>query len=214
MSLGARIRRAFGPHERRVAELYRAVFVDLDALAERIALWAEPAEILEIGCGEGALAERLVARFPEAAYLGIDVIPHLGRLYAGPPGRAEFRQVTAEALAEARPGGFDLVVLADVLHHVPPPLRRSVLAAGRDLLAPGGRLVLKDWVRRPTPIHAATWVADVWIGGDRNTRYMTLAEQRALIAESFGPGAILAEAAIRPWRQNLAFLLARPGAAG
>lgn len=209
-SLGATIRRAFGPYEREVSELYRRLFIDLDDLAGRIRDWAAPRSILEIGCGEGALAERLAREFPRADYLGIDIIPHLGRLYDGPSDRVRFRQVDAAVLAGEAPGRFDLVVINDVLHHVPPAARRDLLAAARRLLAPDGHMILKDWVRRPTPIHAACYVADAYVGGDRGVRYMTMDEQRRLIAEGFGPEAVVAEASVAPWRHNHAFLVRNP----
>jgi 2-polyprenyl-6-hydroxyphenyl methylase/3-demethylubiquinone-9 3-methyltransferase len=213
-SIGSTVRRAVGPYEHRVAELYRRMFVDLEDLARCIRGWASPGSILEIGCGEGALAERLVRDFPQASFTGIDIIPHLGRLYRGPSGeRVSFRQITAEDLAEAEPGAFDLVVINDVLHHVPAGSRESLLGAARRLLAPGGRMILKDWVRKATPIHAAVYVADVHIGGDRGVSYMPLDAQRSMISAAFGEGAILGERPIRPWRQNWAFLVGEPGAA-
>ena len=204
-SIGARVRRAFGPYERQVSELYRGIFLSLEDLSRCIREWAEPVAILEIGCGEGALAEILVRDFPNAKYTGIDVIPHLGRLYEGPRSSAEFRQVTAEELSRISPGAYDLVVINDVLHHVQDPLRFGVLAAARDLLTEDGILVFKDWVRRLSPIHVACYVADVYIGGDKNVRYMSLEEQRGLLEECFGKSAIIEERTIAPWSHNQAF---------
>ncbi|MCX7289402.1 MAG: class I SAM-dependent methyltransferase [Rhodobacterales bacterium] len=209
--IGRTIRRALGPYERQASELYRRMFIDLEDMSALVRDWARPARIIEIGCGEGALAERLVRDFPAARYTGIDIIPHLGRMYAGPADRVQFRQVTADDMARDHPFAFDLVVINDVLHHVPPDLRPGILAASRTLLAPGGSLILKDWVRRPTPIHAAVYIADAVIGGDRGVAYMTANEQRRLIADSFGDGAVLMERSVRPWRQNLAFHVRVPG---
>lgn len=211
-SIGSTIRRAFGPYERQVAEAYRRIFIDLDDLAGAIRARLSatpPARILEIGCGEGALAERLVRDWPEARYLGIDIIAHLGRMYAGAEGNVSFRQVTAQDLARQTPGAFDLVVINDVLHHVPEALRPEIVAAARDLLRPGGCLLLKDWARRPTPIHAACYVADRYIGGDATVRYMRLDEQRALIGAAFGAAALVEECTIAPWRHNHAFFVTR-----
>ncbi len=60
MRLGPQIRRLFGPYERQVAEAYKRVFIDLDDFAGRLRLWVpHPARILEVGCGEGAMMERL-----------------------------------------------------------------------------------------------------------------------------------------------------------
>lgn len=63
MALGPRIRGIFGPYERHVAEAYRVLFLDIDALVDRIRQRAPDAkEILEVGCGEGASERRLPQR--------------------------------------------------------------------------------------------------------------------------------------------------------
>lgn len=209
-SVGATIRKALGRYERPVSDAYRGAFVDLEDLAARIRGWSRPARILEIGCGEGAMAELLTRDFPEAEFLGIDIIAHLGRMYEGRRDGVSFRQVEAQVLARELPGRFDLIVLNDVMHHVPDPEREEILKAARQLLAPGGMLVFKDWVRRPSLIHAACYVADAYIGGDRKVRYMDRAEQEAMLVRVFGPRAIRDSATIRPWAQNLAFLVRSP----
>lgn len=206
-SIGASVRRAFGPYERQVSELYRRVFIDLENLADCIHNWSDAKAICEIGCGEGALAERICRDFPDASYLGIDIIPHLGRMFEGD--RAEFRQIDAQDLAEERAGQFDLVIINDVMHHVPGPLRADILEAAKKLLMPGGILIFKDWLRRKTPIHAACYIADVHIGGDKNVAYMAMDEQRDLILSVFGSDAIAAEQSIKPWSQNHAFKIVR-----
>ena len=42
-----------------------------------------PRRILEVGCGEGAVSERLAALYPNAEITAIDITPNVGRLYAG-----------------------------------------------------------------------------------------------------------------------------------
>src|SRR5690606_41393778 len=51
---------------------------------------------------------------------------------------------TIEALAEARPGAFDTVLVADVLYLLARPAWTPFLRASRVLLKPRGRLVLKE----------------------------------------------------------------------
>ncbi|WP_415183008.1 class I SAM-dependent methyltransferase [Phaeovulum sp.] len=207
-SIGRTVRRAFGPYERQVSELYRRFFIDLEDLAACIREWVTPETILEIGCGEGALAERLVRDFPNAHYTGIDIIAHLGRMYDGPADRVSFVQITAEELAKTSDKKYDLIVINDVMHHVPTELRAGILEAAREMLAPGGRLIFKDWVRRRTLPHLAVYVADVHIGGDKGVSYMTKDDQVSLIADCFGEKSILSERPINPWKQNLALLVA------
>jgi 2-polyprenyl-6-hydroxyphenyl methylase/3-demethylubiquinone-9 3-methyltransferase len=204
MAIGPMVRRAFGPFERQVAEAWRALFFNLDDWIGMAAGWAPGARrILELGCGEGYSTERLAALFPQAEILAVDIAANIGRLYAGPRDRVQFRIAYAEDLAKELPGQFDLIVLTDVLHHVPGPLRSSLLAAAHDLLAPGGVLAFKDWERRWSPIHALAYSADRWLTGDRIS-YLTLREARTALAETFGAAALGPTRHIAPWAHNYA----------
>ena len=62
----------------------------------------------------------------------------------GKNANAEFRACTIETLAAERPAAFDCVIVADVLCLIARDTWASFLAAARQLLPPGGRLVLKD----------------------------------------------------------------------
>lgn len=204
MPLGPLVRRAFGPYERQVAEGWRALFVDLDAWIELVWAWAPGARrILELGCGEGYSTERLARRFPEAAITAVDIAQNIGRLFSGQTDRVSFRITHAEALALELPAHFDLIVLADVIHHVPSDARGSLLAAARTLLGPGGVLAFKDWERRWSPIHAMAYASDRWLTGDRIS-YLTLEEARTTLADTFGASAVGPIAHIPPWANNFA----------
>jgi 2-polyprenyl-3-methyl-5-hydroxy-6-metoxy-1,4-benzoquinol methylase len=208
MAIGAFVRRCFGRHERWVSEAYRSIFIDIDAFVDRLTVWAPQAtRILEVGCGEGAVTERLVAAFPGAEITGIDIVPHLGRLYAGRSDRARFVQITVQELAKVEPGSYDLIVLADVLHHVPLGIRAELMAAIRQLLAPHGRFAIKEWERNYSPIYWLGYLSDRWITGDR-IRYLTRQEAHRQIDAAFGSAARIDEARIAPWRTNIATLVA------
>jgi len=90
---------------------------------------AAPARVLEIGCGNGALATAMAA-------LGHDVLGIDPRAPEGDP----FERVTLEDLAD--PGPFDAVVANRSLHHIH-DLAAAVEKIAR-LLAPGGRLLLHE----------------------------------------------------------------------
>jgi SAM-dependent methyltransferase len=207
MAIGALFRSLFGPFEHRVSEAYRSVYVDLDAWAERIQSWKPDASrILEIGCGEGALSERLARIYPNAEIVGIDITPRIGRLYRSPVGKVQFLQTTAQEMALKRPAAFDLVILSDVLHHVPLPIRSDLLRAAKAALASGGVFAFKEWERTWSPIHAFGYASDRWITGDP-VRYMKAGEMREHLSGIFGERAIASEARIKPWRNNIAFLV-------
>ena len=94
-----------------------------------------PARILEVGCGEGELAERL-AREGSAEVIAVDQSPRMVEL-AQKRG-VDARLGRAEAL-EFADASFDCVVAAWMLYHVA-ELDRALSELSR-VLAPGGRLV-------------------------------------------------------------------------
>ena len=206
MPLGPAVRRLFGRHEHRIAELYRAIFIDIDAYARQIGEWVPGARrILEVGCGEGAVTERLARAYPDADILAIDITPRVGRLVRGRRDRVTFAETTVQQVAAEQPGAFDLVILSDVLHHVPSAIRRELLAAVRATIAPGGSLIFKDWERTAAPIHWLCHAGDRWLTGDR-VRYLRKPEAEAMLADAFGRPAVIAQAWVRPWRNNFAML--------
>jgi 2-polyprenyl-3-methyl-5-hydroxy-6-metoxy-1,4-benzoquinol methylase len=207
MSLGPFVRRLCGPYEHQVNEAYRAIYVDLDDFVARIRdARPEARRILEIGCGEGAVTERLAAAYPEAEIVAIDITPRVGRLYRGPEGRVSFQQIAVQDVARARPGQFDLVVLADVLHHAPATLHRELLSSARAALADGGLFVFKEWERDVSPIHAMCYASDRWLTGDR-IRYLSAAEMRDKLDSVFGAQSVEAVAHVAPWKNNIAFMV-------
>lgn len=207
MSLGRFIRGLFGPYERQITAAYRSIYVDIDAYVDGISKWVPSARnILEVGCGEGAVTERLARAYPDATITGIDIDPAAGRLYGGPTDRVRFRACTIEEFAASEPAQFDLIVLADVLHHVPVTLRRPLLDTTRALLAPGGQLAFKEWERTFTPIHWLGYLSDRWITGDRIS-YMKHGEIVGRLRDSFGPASVIDEQRVRPWRNNLSILV-------
>ena len=138
MPIGPLVRRAFGRHERVVTDAYRALFVCLDDLPASLPAGSDPARILEIGCGEGALTTRLAARYPDARIVGIDPSDRAGRLFEGDTRRVTFHSHTLDGYVRRDPEPFDMILLFDVLHHVPVPERIPLLRTAGAALADGG----------------------------------------------------------------------------
>jgi len=102
-------------------------------------------DVLEIGCGSGAMAAEVLAMQPGIArYVATDVDPAmvaLARRQLAGDGRAEAQVVDASGLPFAD-GSFDTVTSWLMLHHT--ITWENVLADAARVLKPGGRLVGYD----------------------------------------------------------------------
>lgn len=115
-------------------------------LAE-LARRARGTTMLDVGCGHGVLIALLAAGHPERTVVGIDPDErkiNWARRSVGRAPNVEVRACTIEALAAERPGGFDSVLVADVLYLLAAAAWPPFLRAAHRLLKPGGRLVLKE----------------------------------------------------------------------
>lgn len=213
MGIGASVRAAFGPWEREVASAYRGIYLDLADMERAIARQVpEAARILEVGGGEGAVTELLARIHPQAQILSIDITPRIGRLYAGRTERVAFRHAAVGEIAATQPGAFDMVVVSDVIHHIPPHLRAGFLCEVAACLAPGGQLVIKEWARTQTPIHWLCHASDRWLTGDR-VAFLTPDELRELVTGALPALEQAGQGTLAPWRNNFFQAYRKPEAA-
>jgi SAM-dependent methyltransferase len=96
---------------------------------------AQPRSVLEVGCGEGELAERM-SRELEADVVAVDQSERMVELARARGVDSHVGDVQALPFADA---SFDVVVAAWMLYHVP-DLDRGIAELVR-VLRPGGRLV-------------------------------------------------------------------------
>ena len=119
----------------------------LDYIDQRAGLEGQRA--LDVGCGGGILAESMAQR--GAQVTGIDMgeaplaVAKLHQLESGV--EVEYLHTPAEALAEERPGQYDVIACMEMLEHVPDPA--STIAACARLVRPGGHLFFSTINRNP-----------------------------------------------------------------
>ena len=173
MSIGATARRLLGPFEVSASRAFRSLFFRIEEFGELLARSSQPERILEIGCGDGLLAEELAQRFAHASITGIDIDAEPGRLFAAKrTDQVRFYTCAAPEFTREHPGEFDLVVLCDVLHHVESGARSEILSAAGRALDRGGLLIVKEWEALPTLWTGITGVIERRISGSY-TRYET-----------------------------------------
>lgn len=106
-------------------------------------------QVIDIGCGGGILAESMARR--GAAVTGIDMgaTPlSVARLHAlESQVEVDYRQISAEAIADEAAGQYDVVTCMEMLEHVPDP--SSVIAACARLVKPGGDVFFSSINRNP-----------------------------------------------------------------
>lgn len=105
--------------------------------------------VLDVGCGGGILSEAMARRGAQVTGIDMGEAPlSVARLHQLESGiEVEYRQSTAEALAEEMPGQFDVVTCLEMLEHVPDPA--SVIRACHTLVKPGGQVFFSTINRNP-----------------------------------------------------------------
>ncbi len=112
-------------------------------------------KVLDAGCGNGRLAERLDRDGFSLTYIGIDLAPEL--IEIAKKRKMNLRRISAEfhmadvttpewtdAMQVYKP--FDLAFALAILHHIPGlELRLQVLRGIHSLLRPGGVLLMSNW---------------------------------------------------------------------
>ena len=111
-------------------------------------------KVLDVGCGNGRLAERLDKEGRSIEYTGVDASPELIALATARTSKlrlvaADFfvADITSANWSAALPANsFDIAVALAVLHHIPSfDLRVQVLRELGARLKPGGTFVMTNW---------------------------------------------------------------------
>ncbi len=106
--------------------------------------------VLDLGCGNGNFLLELKGRGHRAPLLGVDFSMPMLQHAESSPG-LEFREMDLSRLSQNErsltiPGGWSLITMFATMHHIPSvEMRLGILQMVRNLLNPGGRLILSNW---------------------------------------------------------------------
>ena len=199
--IGPFIRKNLGAFEIPASKLFRSLFFSVNEFSDSLEGLNEVQSILEVGAGDGVIAEKLVERFPNADYFGIDIASNPGRLYRGDPSCVRFMQIDLVDLDQDEQ--FDLVLFVDVLHHIPTELRRTFLVEAISKVRDGGYLMIKDWCSEIDLITYVQYFFERHITGDKSVRYFTENEWNWLLGDVLEKeGVLLSEVRIAPHKNN------------
>ena len=106
-------------------------------------------KVVDIGCGGGILSESMARHGAQVTGIDMGKAPlSVARLHAlDSEIDVDYRQTTAEKLAEESPQAFDIVTCMEMIEHVPDP--GSVVRACATLVKPGGSVFFSTINRNP-----------------------------------------------------------------
>ena len=104
---------------------------------------AGPFNFLDFGCGPGQMLQYFPEYFPNALYTGVDASSEM-IVQAKKKSACNFFQLEEKGWKEK---SYDLILAANVFHHIPPEQHHHHLKELLDALTPEGRLVV--WEHNP-----------------------------------------------------------------
>lgn len=135
------------------------------------------AAILDVGCGRG-YAMQDVAALGYTAITGIDIDP--GQVaFARSQGLDVTRVEDTAAHLNARPGAYAVVLLMDVLEHLPSAAQPALVQAVARSLRPGGTLIC-------TVPNAGSAIASFWLFNDYTHQQSFTADSLTFLLEQSG----------------------------
>ncbi len=145
-------------------------------------------EVLDIGCGYGLISCLLSVSHPSANIAGMDINPRRIRRAREAAVRIQADKLhfwCADARSLELKHTYDAILLIDVLHHVNNPAKYRILQICARSLAPGGLLVIKDILPRPSLKFLFTYLLDIIVTGGRELWYWDAVQFQAALAPLF-----------------------------
>lgn len=162
-------------------------------IADYLAATDVPRRVLDLGCGHGVIAARVLDEIAETMLVGVDgsaPMLALSRERLAPyNGRFTLAQADFETMAPSDlPGGpFGVAFAVQSIHNSSDEGKRRALASARAVMAPGGLFLLLDRIRLATPALFPAY-RGVWnvLGRESYAQHQhegtTLAEHEAIVS--------------------------------
>jgi 2-polyprenyl-3-methyl-5-hydroxy-6-metoxy-1,4-benzoquinol methylase len=218
MSIGSMARAVLGDRWFPVVgRYYRAVFVDLEKVVDSFPVPAPGWSVLDVGGGDGELINVFLARHAQARVTMIDLKRRLGNAIR-PALRDRVEILPSTSIRDLVQRGHpppDMVILSDVVHHIPVAARSAFFGDLSDLIGQHqAALVIKD-IAPGTPRAALAYLTDRYISGDRTVQQTSQGALvdlvRSIFPESEHRSTNLIE--VDPPNYSLIFTVPRGGAA-
>jgi hypothetical protein len=192
VALGATIRQLLGPRlARHAGRWYRSIYVDLAKEAGAIdAAIPRNAHLLDIGGGDGEPLNHLLSRRPDLCVTTIDPGPVVGQ-WIEPCFEKRVTRLPRTSLTEYVAGGSvdpDVILIADVMHHIPKTARANFLNSVGLLLqrVPHLRIIVKDVEPGHWRSLLGYW-SDRYITGDLDVNPISRQDLALLFEGALGP---------------------------
>lgn len=147
-------------------------------------------KVMDVGCGTGTLLRAFMTSCPQADLLGVEPDPAalaIARRKLGPAaGLVRWHNGFLDSLDLSGDRRPDTIVSSLVLHQVPVSQKRAILEQMEALLAPGGMVLIADYMRQDHPLMRAMFRSTVQrLDGVSDTQPSADGEVEKLLGEIF-----------------------------
>lgn len=136
-------------------------------VSDYLAATQVPRRLLDVGCGHGVIAARLLREHPTLSLVGVDGSPPMLELAAQTlapfAGRFALKLVDFETMVPEDLSGdpYGVAIAVQSIHNASDEGKQRALAATRGRLAPGGLFLLVDRIRLTAPalfsVYSTIW---------------------------------------------------------
>jgi SAM-dependent methyltransferase len=189
MTVGRIARKIFGKYFYIPGNIYRSVFVDLRKVARSVSPHIpREAVIVDVGGGDGELLNHLLNLRNDIKIKVIDTSADIGKAVRKEySGRIELYPATGMGEFSAETGHQpDVILISDVVHHIPKRAREEFFSELRTLAGGGKRVIIIIKDVEPGFFRSRLGLmADRYISGDRMVSLISRSELCCMMAEAF-----------------------------